>query len=112
MPTLTKGQITKIKRHFQRGRGPKIPLIFAALADPGRFRVFQLLVKHCGVCVSDVAGVLGTSLPAASHQLKILEMSGVVKKKRSGKMRCYTLRVEDSLVKSIINIINKRSKKN
>lgn len=107
MSTLTKGQIIKIKSRLRHGGDSRIPLTFAALADPGRFRVFQLLVKHCGVCVSDVAGVLGTSLPVASQQLKILEMSGIVKKERSGKMRCYQLRNEDPIVRSIVKIINK-----
>jgi ArsR family transcriptional regulator, lead/cadmium/zinc/bismuth-responsive transcriptional repressor len=104
---LTKGQVSHLKKQIRKKDTSHIPLIFAALSDPGRFRIFQLLVKHCGVCVSDVAGILGTSLPAASQQLKILEMSGIVSKERSGKMRCYELRTEDPIIKSIIRIINK-----
>ncbi|MEX0649777.1 MAG: metalloregulator ArsR/SmtB family transcription factor [Candidatus Andersenbacteria bacterium] len=83
------------------------PLMFNALADVGRFRIFKLLLKQPEVCVTDVANVLQISLPAASQQLRIMEHAGLVKKERMGQMMCYRLCNDDLLVKSIIKITKK-----
>jgi len=101
---LTKKQAVKIKKDVELENN-SIPLAFAALSDHGRFRIFKMLVKNKGVCVTDVASVLEISMPAASQQLKIMEMSGLVKKERMGQMICYELKYENPLVRSIIKII-------
>lgn len=83
-----------------------LPFMFNALADTGRFRIFKLLLTRDDLCVTDVARVLGISVPAASQQLRIMELSGLVKKERMGQMICYCVREDDPLVKSIIKIID------
>lgn len=72
----------------------------------GRYRIFKLLLQRHDLCVTDVANVLGISLPAASQQLRIMELSGLVKKERMGQMMCYCIREDDPVVKSIIKMIH------
>jgi len=98
-------QIKAIKNTIQDGE-EQFPLIFAALGETGRFRIFRLLMKHQGLCVTDIANILGITVPAASQQLKILEMSGLIRKERRGQMTCYEIRDSDPVIKSIIKIFS------
>lgn len=79
--------------------------VFEALGDPTRLKIFRLLSAKKDLCVTDVAHVCGMSVPAASYQLKILEMVGLVARERTGKMICYELRKDDPIVKNILKII-------
>lgn len=101
---LTKDKASKIKKEV--GDESQLPTAFSVLADPGRFKIFKLLLKHKDMCVTDVASVLEVSLPAASQQLKIMEMSGLVLKRRDGQMICYELRENTPMVKSLAKIID------
>ncbi len=83
----------------------QLPFMFNALSDMGRYRIFKLLLQRHDLCVTDVANVLRISVPAASQQLRIMELSGLVKKERMGQMTCYCVREDDPLVKSIIKIV-------
>lgn len=103
---LTKNQIKVIKKSI------KVPTeymsqIFDALSDPTRCRIFRLLVvaEDHDVNVTDIAHVIGMSMPAISQQLKILETTGLVSKEKRGQMNFYKIRYDDDLVKSIITII-------
>ncbi|PIT92882.1 MAG: ArsR family transcriptional regulator [Candidatus Harrisonbacteria bacterium CG10_big_fil_rev_8_21_14_0_10_42_17] len=82
-------EITHIRRHLQESSYADIALFFNALGDSTRIRVFQLLMKQKNLCVTDIARVLDISLPVASHHLRLLEMLGFSKKIRKGKMQCY-----------------------
>lgn len=84
----------------------RLSVIFSALSDSGRLRILKLLMKHHDICVTDVARIFEISLPAASHQLKILEMAGLVKRIRMGQMICYEIKQGDSLVRSIISLLS------
>lgn len=84
----------------------RLSVIFSALSDSGRLRIFKLLMEHHDICVSDVAHIFEISLPAASHQLKILERAGLVKRTRMGQMICYEIKEDDPLVKSIISLLS------
>lgn len=80
--------------------------IFHALSDPGRFKMFKLLATQPELCVTDVAKIFNISLPAASVQLKILEMSGLVKRERMGQMICFFLNRNNHLVRSLVKLTN------
>lgn len=102
---LTKEEI-RITRRDIITEEEQLPFMFGALSDMGRYRIFKLLLQRHDLCVTDVANVLDISVPAASQQLRIMELSGLVKKERMGQMTCYCVREDDLLVKSIIKIID------
>lgn len=64
--------------------------IFKAVSDNTRVKIL-LALKDGELCVCDISHVLGLSLSAVSHQLRILRSLGLVKYKGSGKMVFYSL---------------------
>ena len=101
---LNSTEVKKVQRTVREGR-ERLPFIFEALSDPTLLKIFHLLMKHQDLCVTDLARVCKVSVPGISYQLKIMEVVGLVKKERMGKMICYELRKEDPLVKKIMRII-------
>ena len=63
---------------------------FRALGDPTRSKLVYALSMG-ELCVSDLAGALGASLSATSHQLRILRDLDIVRVRRSGKSQLYAL---------------------
>ena len=67
--------------------------IFAALADPTRFKLVQLLSEQTAdnaICVTALAMQLGVSQPAVSQHLGILKAAGLVEsEKRSNYMHYF-----------------------
>jgi len=101
---LTNTQVTTIRGEVDID-GHSLPLVFNALSDPGRFRIFKLLLSRSNLCVTDVANVLNISVPAASQQLKIIELSGLVNKQRNGQMICYAIKRENPVVRSLMKLV-------
>lgn len=64
---------------------------FSALADPTRVRILSALAGVEGLCVGDLAAVLGMSMSAVSHQLRMLRELRVVRRRRDGKHVYYAL---------------------
>lgn len=64
--------------------------IFASLSDPTRARIVFALSK-AELCVCDVAALLGMSVSAVSHQLRVLRHLGLVKYRKAGRMAYYSL---------------------
>lgn len=83
----------------------RLSLAFGALSDGGRIRIIKILSRRNDICVSDIARILGVSVPAASQQLKVLEMAGLVEKERCGQMVCYRLNKKEPFVKSILKVV-------
>lgn len=102
---LSRVQLHEIRAAVGQG-SPRLLPVFAALSDPGRFRIFRLLSQQQQheLCVTDVARVLQVSVPAASQQLKVLELSGLVRKQRVGQMMCYALKRDTPLVRSLMRL--------
>ncbi|RME60908.1 ArsR family transcriptional regulator [Candidatus Parcubacteria bacterium] len=107
---LSEGQIQKVRGQIARRDAGRLIRFFSALGDSCRFRIFELLIDHEDVCVSDVAKVLGISLPAASQHLKIMELAGLVRKERMGQMTCYMLNYENAIVKIFARVISQECK--
>jgi DNA-binding transcriptional ArsR family regulator len=63
---------------------------FRALGDPMRSRMV-LTLSRGERCVTDLAAVVGLSLSATSHQLRILRDLDLVRVRREGKNQVYTL---------------------
>ncbi|MBI5116979.1 winged helix-turn-helix transcriptional regulator [Candidatus Poribacteria bacterium] len=73
--------------------------IFKVLGDPTRLRIVSALaVKE--LCVCDVANLLGTSISAVSHQLRVLRNLKLVKHRKDGKMVYYSL--DDECVETLL----------
>lgn len=107
---LNKKQIAGIKKYLIRTTNmERFPFIFNALGDQGRFRIFNLLTERNDLCVTDIANIFGISVPAASQQLRILEMTGLVRKERIGQTICYEVKIDDSLVKLLTKVFHSRS---
>ena len=102
---LAQKELNQVQKSVTEAKD-RLALVFEALGDPTRLNIFRLLLKEeKDLCVTDVANVFKISVPAASYQLKILEMVGLIQRERMGKMTCYTLRKKDPMVKNVVKII-------
>lgn len=109
---LTQSQLTTIKKTITTGQD-RLPIIFNAVSDPTRCRIFRLLMVTRGedVKVSDIAHIMGMTLPAVSQQLKVLEHSGLVTREKIRQTVYYSIKHEDPLVSSIVNIIQEEQER-
>lgn len=64
--------------------------LFKAFADTTRIKILYALMEH-GLCVADIAEVVGVSQSAISHQLRTLKQARLVKAQRDGKNVIYSL---------------------
>ncbi len=64
--------------------------IFKALSDPTRVKILYAL-SVTELCVCDIANLLGKSVSAVSHQLRVLRNMKLVKFRRDGKIAYYSL---------------------
>src|SRR5918995_320637 len=64
--------------------------IFRVLGDPTRVRILDAL-SQAELCVGDIAGTLGLTESAVSHQLRLLRSARIVRSRRDGRMIFYTL---------------------
>lgn len=109
---LTSRQINAIQKTIVTGQD-RLPVIFNAVSDPTRCRIFRLLMVTHGedVKVSDIAHIMGMTLPAISQQLKVLEQSGLITREKIGQTVFYRIKTTDSLVESIVQIIQTEQEK-
>lgn len=73
--------------------------LFSQASDPTRLSIL-LRLRSGSRCVCDLAGELGLSVSAVSHQLKKLRLAGLVRRLREGRHMHYSLadgHVEDLL---------------
>jgi DNA-binding transcriptional ArsR family regulator len=102
---LSLQEIGKVKKTMQKDLEDRIPFVFQALSDSTRVKIIRLLNGNRDLCVTDIAKICNMTVPAISYQMKMLEMVGLVKKERIGKMICYELKSDDPLVKKILKLI-------
>lgn len=89
----------------------KLARKLALFTDPMRLQAFFFLFnsKKQDLCVTDVAAYLKSSLSNTSHQLRKLELAGVVEPHRNGRMICYRVKRTDEnkvLYKCLQNLLN------
>ena len=63
---------------------------FGALSDPTRVRIISALAGQ-ELCVFDLAGMLGLTGSAISHQLRLLRGQRLVRYRKEGKLAFYSL---------------------
>ncbi len=103
---LNTEEIKKVQNKF-KDDDDNLSIVLSALGDTNRFRIFRLLMNYHDLCVTDVASILQITISSASQHFRILEMTGIVRKEKMGQMVCYTLRRDDQVIRSVINLFNK-----
>lgn len=73
--------------------------LFKVFGDQTRIKILYSLLGR-EMCVCDIASLLGISVSAISHQLRILKQSKLVKFRREGQTLFYSLD-DDHVVKII-----------
>lgn len=71
------------------GRQP--PDFFRAFADATRLRILNLLLTQKEICVCDLCEILGEIQPKVSRHLANLRRAGLVRVRREGKWKFYSL---------------------
>ena len=102
---LSQEKIEEIRQKINTG-DDRLSLIFSVLSDARRLGMVRLFANNRDICVTDVARIFTISLPAASRQLRILEMAGLLRKEKIGKILCYEIKKDDSIVNLIIPLIS------
>jgi DNA-binding transcriptional ArsR family regulator len=64
--------------------------IFKVLSDPTRIKIIFAL-SRAELCVCDLAALLGLSVSAVSHQLRLLRSLRLVKYRKEGRLAYYSL---------------------
>ena len=64
--------------------------LYRVFGDSTRIRILYALFES-EMCVCDIAQVLGMSISAISHQLRVLKQARLVKYRREGKTVFYSL---------------------
>ncbi|MGC5342876.1 ArsR/SmtB family transcription factor [Streptomyces sp. DT24] len=77
-PPITAGELS-------RDDAERMAVMFKALSDPVRLRLFSKVASHPGgeACVCDISDV-GVSQPTVSHHLKKLREAGLLTSERRG----------------------------
>ncbi len=68
----------------------RVATLHGALADPSRLKIL-LALSRGELCVCDVSHVIGLSISATSHQLRLLRNLNLVSYRNDGKMAYYSL---------------------
>jgi len=83
--------VSQVAAHLPDADGAqRMAELFAAMGDPTRLRLL-LALSHAELCVCDLATVLGVSVSAVSHQLRLLRALRLVKFRRQGRQCFYSL---------------------
>jgi ArsR family transcriptional regulator len=80
---------------------------FKALSEVSRYRIFCILAEQPKVSVSDLAEILGLSLPLISQHIKVLEQAGLLQKEREGKKVFPRIEQTNPFVKDIVKTIRR-----
>jgi DNA-binding transcriptional ArsR family regulator len=78
-------------------------LRFDLLSDPNRLEILLSLHRAPGICVSDLAAVVGRSENSVSQALRVLRQQGWVSSTRVGRSVAY--RLEDEIVHNLLHWI-------
>jgi ArsR family transcriptional regulator len=88
---FNKAKISKVKKALLSMEGLNVLAeIFNVISDGTRIKIL-LALKEEELCVCDISSVLGLSVSAVSHQLRLLRNLGLVKYRNEGKLVFYSL---------------------
>jgi ArsR family transcriptional regulator len=99
--SIDKRKVASVKRAMLTEDEAKgLSETFSVLADPTRTKIIHALSEE-ELCVCDIAGVLGASVSAVSHQLRLLRNMRLVKFRKEAKMVYYSL--DDEHIETLFN---------
>ena len=101
---LKPNEVKKLQGLLKR-EDERLPIIFNALSDPKRCKIFRSFLKHQRLCVSDISKILGISMSLASQHLKILEITKLLTREREGRVIYFKPNLTDELVRTIIKAV-------
>ena len=81
--------VARIKKQVAAAAG--LSRIFRVLGDETRARIVYALSQADRLCVCDIAQIVGLSLPAVSHHLRVLRELNMARACKEGKMVFYSL---------------------
>ena len=81
--------VARIKRQVAAVEG--LSSVFQVLGDETRARIVYALSQADRLCVCDIAQIVGLSLPAVSHHLRVLRELNMARATKEGKMVFYSL---------------------
>jgi ArsR family transcriptional regulator len=88
---LDPAKVASLKRQLLSDRSAEaLAETFKLLGDGTRVRILDALSRS-ELCVCDIAGLLGLSASAVSHQLRLLRGMRLVRARRAGRMVFYAL---------------------
>jgi DNA-binding transcriptional ArsR family regulator len=77
--------------NYEEDGGGRLDAVFAALANPDRRRIVDMLALQ-PASIQQVAGRIGMSLTAINRHITVLEESGLVQRKKSGRVNFLAVR--------------------
>ena len=101
-PAIDGDRVAAVQRRMPAAAGFRhLAEIFSAMGDPTRLRVLFALARQ-ELCVCDLSTLLGVSVSAVSHQLRLLRGLRLVKFRREGRLAYYSL--EDSRIAALLDL--------
>jgi DNA-binding transcriptional ArsR family regulator len=101
-PFVDDARVRRVARALvSEGAAQALAETFSLLGDPTRTRILHALSVD-ELCVSDLAGLLGISPSATSHQLRLLRDRRLVAVRREGKHTYY--RLQDEHIRTLVDM--------
>jgi DNA-binding transcriptional ArsR family regulator len=92
VPCFKEELVTTIKNWLpDNERVKQVATLHGALGDPTRLKILLALSHGEELCVCDISHVIGLSVSATSHQLRLLRNINLVSYRTDGKMAYYAL---------------------
>jgi DNA-binding transcriptional ArsR family regulator len=101
---LKPNEIKKLQKLLTH-KDERLPIIFAALGDPRRCKIFRSFLTSERLCVSDISRIYKISMSLASQHLKILEITKLLVRVKEGRTVYFRANTEDELVRTIIKAV-------
>lgn len=95
------GKLQKLLTH----KDDRLPIIFNALGEPRRCKIFRTFLTNDRLCVSDVSRLFNMSMSLASQHLKILEITGLLTREKEGRTVYFKPNVNDELIRTVIKAV-------
>jgi ArsR family transcriptional regulator len=84
--------VPELRSTLEKSQAIQAADLFAALADPTRLTILNLLSESQGeICVCDITASFKLGQPTISHHLKILRDAGLISGDKRGKWVYYSL---------------------